>query len=84
MALGPRTGKVGKDGAVHVLPGHNLPLAALGAFLLFGFNPGSTLSGLDMNIARIAVNTNLSAAAGGVVSSYRIRRNQHIPVSGIC
>lgn len=73
LVLGPRTGKFGKDGSVHVLPGHNLPLAALGAFLLwfgwFGFNPGSTLSGLDLNIARIAVNTNLSAAAGGTIAA---------------
>ncbi len=73
LVLGPRTGKFGKNGVVHVLPGHNLPLAALGAFILwfgwFGFNPGSTLSGLDMNIARIAVNTNLSAAAGGTIAA---------------
>ncbi|MBP2642399.1 MAG: nrgA 3 [Firmicutes bacterium] len=73
LVLGPRTGKFAKDGSVNVLPGHNLPLAALGAFLLwfgwFGFNPGSTLSGLDMNIARIAVNTNLAAAAGGTVAA---------------
>ncbi|MEG6586234.1 ammonium transporter [Dendrosporobacter sp. 1207_IL3150] len=69
IVLGPRTGKFNKDGSVNVMPGHNLPLAALGAFILwfgwFGFNPGSTLSGLDSNIARIAVNTNLAAAAGG-------------------
>ncbi|MDR3563825.1 MAG: ammonium transporter [Negativicutes bacterium] len=73
LVLGPRTGKYTKSGAVNVLPGHNLPLAALGAFILwvgwFGFNPGSTLSGLDLNIARIAVNTNLSAAAGGTMAA---------------
>ncbi|MBP2653139.1 MAG: nrgA 3 [Firmicutes bacterium] len=73
FVLGPRTGKFAKDGSVNVLPGHNLPLAALGAFILwfgwFGFNPGSTLSGLDLNIARIAVNTNLAAAAGGTVAA---------------
>ncbi|MBP2650191.1 MAG: nrgA 3 [Firmicutes bacterium] len=73
LVLGPRTGKFAKDGSVNVLPGHNLPLAALGAFILwfgwFGFNPGSTLSGLDMNIAKIAVNTNLAAAAGGTVAA---------------
>lgn len=73
LVLGPRTGKYTKDGGVNVLPGHNLPLAALGAFILwfgwFGFNPGSTLSGLDMNIARIAVNTNLAAAAGGTMAA---------------
>jgi len=74
LVLGPRTGKYAKNGVIHVLPGHNLPLAALGAFILwfgwFGFNPGSTLSGLDMNIARIAVNTNLAAAAGGTIVAF--------------
>lgn len=73
LVLGPRTGKFNKDGSMNVMPGHNLPLAALGAFILwfgwFGFNPGSTLSGLDLNIARIAVNTNLAAAAGGTVAT---------------
>jgi Amt family ammonium transporter len=73
LVLGPRTGKFAKDGSVNVLPGHNLPLAALGAFLLwfgwFGFNPGSSLSGLDLNIAKIAVNTNLAAAAGGTMAA---------------
>jgi Amt family ammonium transporter len=35
----------------------------------FGFNPGSSLSGLDLNIARIAVTTNLAAASAGTVST---------------
>jgi Amt family ammonium transporter len=69
MVLGPRTGKYNEDGSMNVLPAHNLHLAFLGTFILwfgwFGFNPGSSLSGLDMNIARIAVTTNLAAAAGG-------------------
>lgn len=73
LVLGARTGKYGKTGSVNVIPGHNLPLAALGAFILwfgwFGFNPGSTLSGLDSNIARIAVNTNISAAMGGTTAA---------------
>lgn len=73
LVLGPRRGKYNKDGSMNVMPGHNLPLAALGAFILwfgwFGFNPGSTLSGLDSNIARIAVNTNLAAAAGGTAAA---------------
>ena len=73
LVLGPRKGKYKKDGSVNVLPAHNLPLAALGAFILwfgwFGFNPGSTLSGLDLNIARIAVTTNLAAAAGGTMAT---------------
>ncbi|MCG9966709.1 ammonium transporter [Pelotomaculum terephthalicicum JT] len=69
LVLGPRTGKYNKDGTLNVLPAHNLHLAFLGTFILwfgwFGFNPGSSLSGLDMNIARIALTTNLAAAAGG-------------------
>lgn len=67
--LGPRRGKFNADGTVNVIPAHNLHLAFLGTFILwlgwFGFNPGSSLSGLDMNIARIALTTNLAAAAGG-------------------
>ena len=73
LVLGPRSGRFSKNGSIKIMPGHNLPLAALGAFILwfgwFGFNPGSTLSGMDGNIARIAVNTNLSAAAGGTVAA---------------
>ena len=72
--LGARTSKYNKDGSINAIPGHNLPMAALGAFILwfgwFGFNPGSTLSGLDMNIARIAVTTNLAAAAGGAMGAF--------------
>lgn len=68
--LGPRIGKYNPDGSANVMPPNNLPLAAAGTFILwfgwFGFNAGSTLSGMDINIARIAVTTNLAAAAGGV------------------
>lgn len=73
LVLGPRTGKYNPDGSVNVLPAHNMHLAALGAFILwvgwFGFNPGSALTGLDSNIARIAVTTNLAAAAGGTMGT---------------
>lgn len=77
--LGGRTGKYvrnGKDVAVQAIPGHNLPLASLGVFILwfgwYGFNAGSTLSGTDMGIALVAVNTTLSAAAGAVASMVMI------------
>ncbi|WXJ88998.1 Ammonia channel [Moorella thermoacetica] len=66
--VGPRRGKFGPDGSVRAIPGHSITLGALGVFLLwfgwFGFNPGSTLSGTTPDIARIAVTTNLAAAAG--------------------
>lgn len=66
--LGPRIGKYGKDGKPNAIPGHSITLGALGVFILwfgwFGFNPGSSLAGTDMSIARIAMTTNLAAAAG--------------------
>lgn len=70
IILGPRIGKFNKDGSANVIPGHSLTLAALGVFILwfgwFGFNPGSTLSGMNAGIGYIAVTTNLAAAAGAV------------------
>jgi len=71
--LGARIGKYNKDGSANAIVGHNIPLASLGVFILwfgwFGFNAGSTLSGMDYTtIARVAINTNLAAAAGAFVS----------------
>ncbi len=67
IVLGPRIGKFGPKGEVRAIPGHNIPMAAIGVFILwlgwFGFNPGSTTTG-DTSIAMIFVNTNLAAAAG--------------------
>lgn len=69
LILGPRIGKYGVDGKAKAIMGHNIPMAALGVFILwvgwFGFNPGSTTVG-DGSIGRIAVTTNLSGAAGAV------------------
>lgn len=71
IVLGPRIGKYSKDGRVQPIPGHNIPLAALGVFILwfgwFGFNPGSTTAA-SKDIAMIFTNTNLSAAAGAVLA----------------
>ncbi len=71
IVLGPRLGKYGPKGEVRAIPGHNIPMAALGVFILwlgwFGFNPGSTTTA-DKSIAMIFVNTNLSAAAGAVLA----------------
>ncbi len=73
IILGPRLGKYNVDGSPNAIPGHSLPLAMLGMFILwfgwFGFNPGSTLSGMQAGlIAKVAVNTNLAAAAGAIVA----------------
>ena len=80
MILGPRIGRYGPDGKSRVLAGHNIPLAALGVFILwfgwFGFNPGSQLaaSGTEnaMAIALITINTNLSAAAGAISAMFLV------------
>lgn len=71
MFLGPRIGKYGPDGKPRAIPGHSIPLAMLGVFILwlgwFGFNPGSELAA-DNYVAWIAVNTLVAAAAGGAVT----------------
>jgi len=68
--LGPRIGKYAPDGRAQPIPGHNVPMAVLGTFILafgwFGFNPGSTLSGNDTHIAVVAVNTMLASASGAL------------------
>jgi Amt family ammonium transporter len=68
--LGPRIGKFNKDGSSNTIPGHSLTLAALGVFILwmgwFGFNSGSTLSGMNPSIAYIAVITTMAACAAAV------------------
>ena len=72
IVLGPRFGKYAKDGTPRAIPGHSIPLATLGVFLLwfgwFGFNGGSTLSGTDLRLSVIMVNTNMAAAAGAIAA----------------
>ncbi len=73
IVLGPRIGKYGPNGEVRAIPGHNIPMAAIGVFILwlgwFGFNPGSTTTG-DSSIAIIFVTTNLSAACGAIFAMF--------------
>ncbi|CAI6046821.1 ammonium transporter [Cohnella sp. JJ-181] len=68
LFLGPRIGRFGEDGRTNIVPPSNLPLASVGAFILwfgwFGFNSGSTLSATNPNIGHIAVTTMLASAAG--------------------
>jgi len=72
IVLGPRIGKYNSDGTANTIEGHNLPLAAVGAFILwfgwFGFNPGSTLGAVGNweLIGTVIVNTFLASAAGGI------------------
>lgn len=80
--LGPRIGKF-KSGKIGVIPGHSLPLATAGVFLLwfgwFGFNGGSVLSADPGATSLVLVTTCLAAAGGGlgafIVSYVRYKEN---------
>jgi Amt family ammonium transporter len=67
IALGVRQGKYTKAGKPLPIPGHNMPLATLGCFILivgwFGFNAGSTLGAVD-DMAYIAMVTLIAASTG--------------------
>ncbi len=71
--LGARYGKYNRDGSANVIPGHNIPMAVFGTFILafgwFGFNAGSTIAGTDLRISVVAVNTMLASGAGGFVAT---------------
>lgn len=73
IVLGPRIGKYSKNGNVNAIPGHNLPMAIIGTFILafgwFGFNAGSTLSANDLRIGIVAANTMLASAAGSLTAT---------------
>jgi Amt family ammonium transporter len=72
MVLGPRFGKFRKDGTPRAIPGHNIPIAIIGAIFLvfgwFGFNAASTLNGGDLRLAVIATNTLLASCFGAVTA----------------
>jgi Amt family ammonium transporter len=71
IALGPRLGRKFKRDGGGAMPGHDMTIAAIGGVILwfgwYGFNPGSTLSGMDIQgCGRVAANTTLAACAGGL------------------
>jgi len=72
LVLGPRIGKFSREGKPRAIPGHNIPLAALGVFILwlgwFGFNPGSTMAVLRNDISHIVCTTNAAAAIGAIAA----------------
>lgn len=69
ICIGPRKGKF-INGKPQPMPGHHVPMVVAGTFILafgwFGFNPGSTLSGTDLRISMVVVNTMLAGCFGSV------------------
>ena len=75
IVLGPRLGRKFKRDGGGPMPGHNMLIAAVGAIILwfgwYGFNPGSTLSAMDiLGVARVATNTTLAACSGGLTALF--------------
>ncbi len=74
ILLGARRGKYKPDGRITAIPGHSMPLAAIGVFLLwfgwYGFNGGSVLSADANGVSLVFVTTSLAAAAGGLASFF--------------
>lgn len=70
--VGPRIGKY-KNGKSNAIPGHNIPMGLLGAFILwfgwYGFNPGSEL-GLDEVTFYTTITTTIAASAGGLAGLF--------------
>jgi Amt family ammonium transporter len=74
LVLGPRIGKYNADKSANTIPGHHIPMAMLGCFILlfgwFGFNAASTLAATDVQFAVVATNTAIAAAFGATVAMF--------------
>ncbi len=74
LILGPRIGKY-RNGKPTAIPGHSIPFAIIGVFILFigwfGFNPGSELAA-DAAVSSIALTTLIAGAAGGVAATFTV------------
>ncbi len=83
LVLGPRIGKFAEDGTPRAIPGHHIPMAMLGTFILlfgwFGFNAASTLSATDVQFATVATNTAIAAAFGAIASMLWITKRTGKP-----
>jgi ammonium transporter, Amt family len=87
IVLGPRLGKFNKDGSPNTLPGHHIPMALLGTFILlfgwFGFNAASTFAVTDIRFAVVALNTAIAAAFGATAGMFWIMRRSGKPDPGM-
>jgi Amt family ammonium transporter len=85
--VGARNGKYPHRGTVKTIPGHSIPLGALGVLLLwfgwFGFNAGSGLNA-SSDIGLVAVNTILAGAAGALAAmglSFLRQKHADVPLT---
>ncbi len=87
MVLGPRIGKFDRDGNPRAMPGHHIPMAMLGTFILlfgwFGFNAASTFAATDIQFAVVATNTAISGAFGAVTAMLWITKRTGKPDPGM-
>lgn len=87
IVLGPRIGKFNKDGSANTLPGHHIPMAMLGTFILlfgwFGFNAASTFAVTDVRFAVVALNTALAGAFGAVAAMFYMQLKTGKPDAGM-
>jgi Amt family ammonium transporter len=76
LLLGPRLGKYGPGKRINAIPGHNLPLATLGAMILwfgwYGFNVGSTLTAGDPALIGWTALTTTLGAGGGTLAGMAV------------
>ena len=83
IVLGPRIGKFDKDGKPRAMPGHHIPMAMLGTFILlfgwFGFNAASTFAATDVQFATAAANTAIAAAFGAITAMMWITKRTGKP-----
>ena len=87
IAIGPRIGKFNSDGSANTIPGHHIPMAMLGTFILlfgwFGFNAASTFAATDVQFAVVAANTAIAGAFGAVVAMLYIMTKTGKPDPGM-
>ncbi len=87
IVLGPRIGKFDKDGNPRAMPGHHIPMAMLGTFILlfgwFGFNAASTFAATDVQFAVVATNTAIAGAFGAITAMLWITKRTGKPDPGM-
>jgi Amt family ammonium transporter len=86
IVIGPRIGKFDADGRPRGIPGHHIPMAMLGTFILlfgwFGFNAASTFAATDVQFAVVATNTAIAGAFGAITAMLWITKRTGKPDPG--